>query len=164
LVPADHTRLIVEKELEAAQGWAGRHGVEIDWLPEVLELRVPLRQPETGELFFLRGDFRDYKALAPEWTFADEKWQGGGRAVDFPKVGPTRFGAPIFMTHNQTAVICVPFNRLAYADHAGPHKDWGGPANWLNAGLSQIHAETVGDMLQAVYRDFCLTRERMANR
>jgi hypothetical protein len=92
LIPADHTRLIVEKELEAAQGWAGRHGVEIDWLPETLELRATLRQPETGELFFLRGMFRDYRALAPDWTFTDEKWQGGGRPADFPRAVQTPFG------------------------------------------------------------------------
>jgi hypothetical protein len=67
------------------------------------------------------------------------------------------------MIHNQTAVICAPFNRLAYTDHAGPHGDWGGPQNWLNAGASQVHAETIGDMLQAIYRDFSVTRERMVN-
>jgi len=163
LIPAEHSRLIVEHELEAARSWAGRHGAEIDWLPEALELRVPLLQLETGKPFFLRGMFRDYRALAPEWTFTDEKWQGTSRPANFPKAAQTPFGASIFIMHGQTAVICVPFNRLAYADHAGPHGDWGGAANWLNAGASQIHAETIGDMLQAIYRDFILTRERMAN-
>jgi len=139
--------------------------VRIDWFPDGLQLRITLQQPESSLCFFLRGMFQDYRALPPEWTFTDEKWQTTGRQADFPKGVPTTFGsgASIFIVHNQTAVICVPFNRLAYADHAGPHGDWNGPTNWLNAGPSYIHADTIGDMLQAIHRDFLLTRERMAN-
>jgi hypothetical protein len=163
LIAVEHTGIIVEHELAGAQAWAERHGIEIDWRPEDLQLRVALLQPETGLRFFLRGTFRDYRALPPGWTFSDTSWQATGRSIDFPKAAATAFGASIFIMHNQTAVICVPFNRLAYSDHRGPHGDWGGPTNWLNAGASQIHADTIGDMLQAVYRDFCLTRGRMAN-
>jgi hypothetical protein len=163
VIPAEHTRIIVGAELEGAASWAERHGVRIEWMPEDLELRVTLLQPEKELLFFLRGTFEDYRALPPEWTFGDEKWEGVGRPADFPKGAQSPFGGSIFIMHNQTAVICVPFNRLAYVDHAGPHGDWSGPANWLNAGPSHIHADTIGDMLQALYRDFLLTRERMAN-
>jgi hypothetical protein len=163
LIPVEHTRTIVEEELKGASSWAARHGVEIDWLPQDLKLRVTLLQPETKAHFFLRGTFRDYRAFPPGWTFSAENSETAGRPVDFPKGVATRFGASIFIMHNQTAVICVPFNRLAYADQGGPHGDWGGPANWLNAGTSQIHAATIGDMLQAIHRDFSLTREWMAN-
>lgn len=164
LIPAEHTRIIVESEMEAARGWAARHEAVINWLPDDLILRVTLPRPGENPPFFLRGFFADYRALPPAWTFTDEKWEATGRPVDFPKGVPTRFGASIFIMHNQTAIICAPFNRLAYADQSGPHADWGGATNWLNAGPSQIHANTIGDMLQAIHRDFCLTRERMAVR
>jgi hypothetical protein len=162
VIPAAHTLIVVDSELEGAASWAARHGAKIEWLPEALELRVTLLQPETSTRFFLRGRFRDYRALPPEWTFTDEKWGATGRPGDFPKGVRSSFGATIFIMHKESGVICAPFNRLAYTDHAGPHGNWGGPANWLNAGPSQVHADTIGDMLQAVHRDFLLTRERMA--
>jgi len=64
-------------------------------------------------------------------------------------------------------VICAPFNRLAYTTDSGPHADWGGPERWLEAsnGASdrqQVRADTIGDMLQVIYRDFLVTRGRMA--
>jgi len=163
LIPVEHTRIIVEQELEGARSWATRHGMEIGWLPEDLQIRVTYLQPERKVPYFLRGTLRDYRVLPPEWTFTDENWQTSGRPRDFPKGVATTFGPSIFIMHGQTTVICVPFNRLAYADHAGPHGDWGGPANWLNAGAAHIHADTIGDMLQAIYRDFSLTQEQMAN-
>jgi hypothetical protein len=163
LIPAEHTRVIVENELEGARGWAERHGIPLEWLPETLILRATLVQPETNATFFLRGSVADYRCLPPAWTFTDKDWQTTGRPIDFPGGVPTRFGASIFITHNQTAVICVPFNRLAYTDQRGPHGDWGGSANWPNAGPSYVHADTIGDMLQAIYRDFLCTREYMSN-
>jgi len=163
VIPAEQARIIVEAELEGARGWTERYGIPLEWLPDKLTLRVKFVQPEGGSIYFLRGTFGEYRALPPEWTFTGEKGETAGRPTDFPRGVQTRFGAPIFIIHNQTAVICVPFNRLAYTDQGGPHGDWGGPANWLNAGPGQIHAETIGDMLQAIYRDFLYTRERMAN-
>ena len=162
MISGEHSKIIVQHELEGALGWAERHGVQIEWLPDQLWLHVTLRQPETDQLFFLRGKVDEYRALPPEWTFTDERWETAGRAVDFPEGVQGRFGAPMFILHDQKAVICAPFNRLAYSELAGPHSDWGGPANWLNAGASQVHAETIGDMLQAMYRDFLLSRSRMA--
>jgi hypothetical protein len=162
LIPAEHARIIVEQELEGARGWSERHGVPLEWFSDELLLRATLVQPETNSAFVLRATFGEYRALPPEWTFSDEDGKTAGRFADFPKGVQTRFGASIFISHNQTAVICVPFNRLAYTDRGGPHGDWGGPANWLNAGPNQIHADTIGDMLQAIYRDFLCTRGRMA--
>jgi hypothetical protein len=163
LIPVGQSRIVVEQELEGARSWAERHGVCLEWLGEGLTLRATLVQPETHTSYFLRGTFGEYRALPPQWTFTDEKGQATGRLADSPKGVQTRFGASIFISHKQAAVICVPFNRLAYTDQGGPHADWGGPANWLNAGPGQVHAETVGDMLQAILRDFLYTRERMAN-
>lgn len=162
MIPAEQVRIIVADELEGARCWAERRGVTMDWYPESLELRVSLVQPETNGLFFLRGRFPDYRALPPEWTFSDELWQQAGRRSDSPKGVPLGNQGTIFIDHQGTAVICAPFNRLAYRDHAGPHADWNGPANWLNAVADKIHADRIGDMLQAIYRNFLYTRERMA--
>lgn len=162
MIPAEQTRIIVQHELEGALSWAERHGVRIDWLPNDLGLHATLLQPATNATFFLRGMFQDYRALPPEWTFTNERWETSGQAMDFPEGAQSSFGSPMFIMHNQKAVICAPFNRLAYSDLAGPHRDWGGPANWLNAGASQIHADTIGDMLQAIHRDFSFTRSRLA--
>ena len=162
MIPAEHTRVIVQHELEGALSWAERHGVGIEWLPDDLWLHVTLSQPETSQPFFLRGKLNEYRGLPPEWTFSDARWETSGRPIDFPEGVQGRFGAPMFIMHNQIAVICAPFNRLAYSELAGPHQDWGGAANWLNAGASQVHADTIGDMLQAMYRDFSLSRSRMA--
>jgi len=161
LVPFEHTRIVVEHELEGAQAWGERHGVLLDWLSDCLQLRVTLIQPVTEAPYFLRAELKEYRALPPVWTFTDPEWQGTSRPFNFPKGVQATFGSSMFIIHNQIAVICAPFNRLAYADQSGPHGDWGGPPNWLNAGSAHIHAEAIGDMLQAIYRDFSLTRERM---
>jgi hypothetical protein len=163
LIPIEQTKIIVEDELIAARAWAVRHNAGIEWFPDSLELRVILRQVGSNTPFFLRGTFRDYRALPPAWTFSNENWETAGRPDDFPKGVQTRFGASMFIMHNQTAVICIPFNRSAYADQGGPHGDWGGIANWPNAGASYVHADTIGDMLQAINRDFSLTRQRMSD-
>ena len=126
-------------------------------------MRVSLMQPGTGDRFFLRGTFEDYKAIAPAWTFSDPQGEANGGALNFPKVTTALHGTPMFIAGGSGPVICVPFNRLAYATHGGPHSitDWGGPSNWLNAGPTYIHAVTIGDMLAAIYRDFRHTSGRM---
>src|SRR5690606_221291 len=101
--------------------------------------------------------FDNYRAVAPAWTFTDSGWVAPPAQQLFPRpsIGP---GASIF---HSNAVICVPFNRLAFAQHGGPHGDWGTPANWIEAGNGYVHAETVGDMLQVIWRDFTPTSGRM---
>jgi hypothetical protein len=163
MIPSADTLIIVEDELEGARRWAERHVVPLAWFPEHLELRVNLRQPETLEPFFLRARFDDYRAIPPQWAFTDTAWEISASALVFPKPTPTPHGSSIFLMGPGGAVICVPFNRLAYAEHRGPHGDWGGPSNWLNAGASHIRAETIGDMLQAIRRDFMHTRGRMTS-
>jgi hypothetical protein len=161
MIPAADTIIIVEDELEGARHWAERRSVPLVWLPDRLELRATLVQPETKEPFYLRGIFDNYKAIAPAWTFSDATWALNGGAVSFPKVITPPHGSPMFITGGSGAVICVPFNRLAYVQHGGPHGDWGGSTNWLNAGGAYVRAETVADMLQAIRRDFLHTCGRM---
>lgn len=67
----------------------------------------------------------------------------------------------MFIMSSAGPVICVPFNRFAYANYQGPHGDWGGPDNWLSAGLQYAKADYIGDMLGVIYRDFIHTRGRM---
>ena len=176
-VPADETRIIIESEIHGAQAWAERHGIGCTWIPEILELRVVLMQLTGDNRFYLRGRFQDYRALAPEWTFSDENWMQAGRLCDAPNPAGTQFGASIFIVFENRelsipkhAVICVPFNRLAYKDGSGPHADWGGPAQWMEvsrqpqapgAAPLPVRAEMVGDMLQVIYRDFIRSTGRM---
>jgi len=163
VIPHQDTVLIVEDELRGTRRWTDRHRLPLAWLPARLEVRVPLKQPSTNDAFFLRGIFSDYKAIAPVWTFSDPKWESNGGAFNFPQVTRPHHGSPMFIMGGGGPVICVPFNRLAYAAHGGPHSvtDWGGPSNWLNAGPSYVQAVTIGDMLTAIYRDFCHTHGRM---
>ena len=167
MIPVADTIIVVEDELRGARQWAERRNVPLAWLPERLELRATLVQPETEEYFFLRGTFDDYRAIAPAWTFTDDKWEVNGGPLHYPKVTTPPHGSPMFIGAGPSgAVVCVPFNRLAYAQHGGPHQvaDWGGPSNWLNAGPAYVHAETIADMLQAIRRDFLHTRGRMGAR
>ena len=158
MIPTEQSRITVEDELIGARPWSERHDIKLNWLANGLELRVELVQPQTNEVFFLRGRFSDYKAVAPEWAFASKEWSGDGQLAYFPNPVQSSHGPSIFINHGNRGVICVPFNRLAYATHAGPHQDWGAPANWLSAAPAYVHAETVGDMLQVIFRDLSYTK------
>jgi len=158
MIPEEHTIAVVEHEISAVLAWAKRKTIQLKWDSNAVALSVILVQPETGENFYLYGDLKGYKVIPPAWTFRNELWEGGSNKSDYPKPAKTKWGSSIF--HKQPT-ICVPFNRLAYKEHEGPHSDWGGPSKWLSAGGSYIKAHTLGDMLQAIRRDFLFTRGRM---
>ena len=169
LIPTGETRVVIEPEIRGAQAWAERRGIVCTWIAEALELRVLLVQSAESTTFYLRGRFDNYRALAPEWTFTDCTWTIAGKLSEFPKpiTVPPPVTASIFLNFNGKGVICAPFNRLAYASGSGPHQDWGGPEQWLQASdktsaNKQVRADTVGDMLQVLRRDFLLTRGRVA--
>jgi hypothetical protein len=177
VIPPEETVIVTEPEICGARAWAERHGILLSWVPENLELRAVLKQANTGDEYYLRGRFRDYRAIAPEWTFSDVAWNQTGRHTDFPNPISTPFGASIFIKFGnpalsipQHAIICSPFNRLAYTDGSGPHGDWGGPSRWMEIsktpqtpgqGNGHVRAETIGDMLQIILRDFSCTTGRM---
>lgn len=170
MIPANETRIMIEPEIRGALAWADRREIASAWNPESLEMRTVLRQPGDLAEFFLRGRFDRYPFMAPEWTFSDAIWARAGQLVDFPKpiTNPAPPTASIFLAFGNGGVICAPFNRLAYKSCAGPHGDWGGPEQWFEASAKtsaqkQVRADTVGDMLQVIYRDFLLTRGRMGN-
>lgn len=155
------TLIYMEDELPAAHAWAERRGSPLVWVPEDLELRVTMTQPETGELFYLRGRVDEYRELPPTWTFTDAKWIAAPSPPLFPKISNTPYGSPLFITSTQGPVICAPFNRLAYSAYGGPHGEWT-LAAWLAAGqVGQVRADCIGDMLSIISRDFMLSRGRM---
>ena len=163
MIPREHTLIHVESELVGARAWAERHRVPLEWLPDGLELRATLSQPETGDEYFLRARVGDYRELPPAWSFTDSNWKADPIQTLFPRPNTvTSGGASIFHTQ---PVICAPFNRLAYKFEGvqGPHGDWGGPANWLAAGKpNEVRADSLGDMLSVIYQHFLVTRGRMA--
>lgn len=150
MMPAETSAAIVEDELEGVRAWAERHGVPIEWHPETFELRLVLTQPSSGELFYLRGRFDDYPEVAPAWTFCSPEWADEGKRF-FPAraSGPARMGTVM----HPNGVICAPFNRLAYAAHGGPHKNWGGPAQWITPKRKAVFATKIGDMVQRIMHD-----------
>ena len=153
-------RLTAEEELKAAEAWAKRYGgVQMEWIPSSLELRVSFKQKESNEEFFLRGSLQDYRAQPPAWEFCDSEWNPGGEAF-FPR--PVSVcGNSMFIRHNNHAVICAPFNRLAYGAYGGPHSDWGSAASWLQAGRGHVQAFNLAEMLSCIMRDFAPTTGRM---
>lgn len=160
MMSREATIIILEDEFLGARAWAERHGVTLAWLPKILEVRAPLTQPETNERFYLRGQFDDYRVQAPAWVFTDAAWSAEPQPQLFPRPGQSPFGSSVL--HPKPA-ICAPFNRLAYAEHQGPHGDWGGPANWLTAAQpNEVKAHHLGDMLQVIFRDFSYSRGRMS--
>lgn len=154
-------RATVEAELRAARAWAERHRVPLCWDAEALELRAVLAHPKTADKFYLRGEFDDYRELPPAWTFCSSTWKGTGNKRDFPK-SPTPSESIFIAPKRSGPVICAPFNRLAYGQHGGPHKNWGGPAQWLSAAPRYVRATTIGDMLHVICRDLRHTQGTMA--
>jgi hypothetical protein len=160
VVSREHTLILLEDELSGAQAWATHHDVPLLWVPEVLEMRATFTQPETKDLFYLRGRVDDYREIPPAWTFTDATWAAEPCAQLFPRPAQTPYGTSVFL--NQP-VICAPFNRLAYKEHEGPHQDWAGPVNWLTAGQpNEVKALFLGDMLSVIHQHFFCTRGRMA--
>lgn len=160
MLSAQHSRVVVEDELQAAKAWGRRHAVPIEWISETLELRVLLTQPDTETQFYLRGMFDNYRERPPAWDFCDPTWSQTGDKSFYPAKPPrTPFGSSLI---HQSPVICAPFNRLAYKVHGGPHSNWGDTAQWITPKGSYIYADTISDMIQAIHRDLQYSTGRMA--
>jgi len=159
MLPKATSIIIVESELEAVEAWASRHGARLMWQADALELRVRLTQPSTGLAFYLRGRFDNYREVPPAWTFCDPTWENTSKEC-FPARSQTPFGSSIL--HNKP-VICAPFNRLAYAEHGGPHGNWGGPAQWITPKDQYVYADSIGDMLQVIQRDVNYSEGHMSS-
>ena len=162
MVPERVTAAVFAEETGAARVWADQERMQFDLVvPEKL-VRAIFMQEDSGERFYLQGQFDGYKALPPEWGWCDSQWSGLGNRRLSPKGARTRHGSSMFLDHDGRAVICAPFNRLAFRAHRGPHKDWGELTHWMSAGKGYVHAVTIADMLEVIARDFRYTTGRMA--
>lgn len=163
MLPARLTRQRVEEELASASEFVRRHGLDLDWSPDELRLRVgPFRQPGTAETFALVGEFAGYRAVPPAWDFEDPDTHQLGTLAAYPKPAG---GGPVGSIFHSKPTICAPFNRLAYADGSGPHAgDWGSSTGWLTAGAGYVKATTVGDMIAVIDLHMTWTSGRMGPR
>jgi hypothetical protein len=153
-------RVLVDAEMPGARTWASRKGLAIELSACGLQLMVVLTQHSTAEQFYLLGTFDNYRVLPPRWRFTDSAYSASDSPSYYPAVVNSGV-TPMFIRSGAGAVICAPFNRLAYADHGGPHGDWGGPPLWLAAGAAYIQGHTIGDMLSAIYREFSRSSGRL---
>jgi|SRR5580700_2466886 hypothetical protein len=160
----DRTRTIFRAETLNLQDWASRKPCieELTVDCEALLIRTMLRQPDTGLKFFLEGDFEDYRALPPKFTFSSEPWNRSNASRDYPKQKENPFGGG--SVFHPAPCICVHFNRNAYKEHGGPHTDWGGPERWLQAvaGEKYVRATSIAEMMSVIYVRFADTRGRLS--
>ena len=162
MVPEHVTAAVFANEIAAACEWAKRERMQLDAVIPKTLLRATLVQEASGEHFYLQGRFDGYKALPPEWVWCDSEWSGHGNRRLSPEAARTPYGNSMFLDHSGRAVICAPFNRLAFRPHGGPHKNWGELTHWMSAGNGYVHAVTIADMLDVIVRDFRHTKGRMA--
>ena len=135
MLPETVVDAAIKSELKGAMAWAARYGIDITTLmPTDRILRIVLVQEKSQERFFLQGQFDQYKALPPVWDWYDANWSNNGGPCLSPKGVNTPFGGSMFIAHNGKAVICAPFNRLAFGTHAGPHTNWVEPVQWMTTG------------------------------
>lgn len=162
-------RARVAEELPAARAWASRNGLDLEWEPEGLHLALNLEGPSADgqddpEVYRLVGTALEYKAMPPRWLFVHPETEAEIGPAAFPQPGPDNpRQSPLLLRSNpEQVVICAPFNRLAFAEEAGPHGDWGGPANWQEAGTSDnLSAKTIAEMLMAIHLDVRTSLGRM---
>jgi hypothetical protein len=147
MVPKDTTRAVVQHEFPIAEAWASRHGWELGLDFDTLVMTCTTRHPSNREPAFLRAELGGYRAVPPAWLCVDAT--GAHAKGAYPAPGPLP-GGKSSVFHSQP-VICAPFNRLAYADGNGPHKqDWGEATNWLSVPGDFARATTLAEMLQVL--------------
>jgi hypothetical protein len=162
MLPDRVTAAAFAAELGPAREWAKREQFKLECDLPKMELRVTFSRADSGECFYLRGRFDGYKALPPTWEWCDANWSNAGEKRLSPDAAQTAHGSSVFLDHHGTAIICAPFNRLAYAAHGGPHSNWGELTHWMTVARRVVYAVTIGDMLHSIARDFRYTSGRMA--
>jgi hypothetical protein len=140
-LPPTAARISVEEDLDGARAWAGRHNWTILWVAEALTLRAGTYHLRAQRLVEVTAQCDGYRALPPEWRFVRPDTDETGREWHPAAGGPSIF--------HGNALICVPWNRLAYAEHGGPHGDWSGPTAWLQVREGPV-AFTIPDMLAVI--------------
>ena len=134
------TRLIIEEELEALALLATTYGWEIGQDLDNLTVSVKLCSSRDGEPYLLDVACHDYRALPPIFEFIDPETGERGTKRAYPDDSGNFF-------HSHPC-ICVQWNRKAYADLGGPHRDWQ-MSSWI---VARPGTTTLGDMLAVVQR------------
>jgi hypothetical protein len=145
-VPKDVTVAVVEDELQAANAYVRRHSWSITWQKEELAVLFNGKHPADDCLIRWRAEVADYRAMPPAWTCFQVDDQGA-TTPRFPKAGTVEGG--VGSIFHPSGVICAPFNRLAFKVHAGPHDDWGGPADWLQV-RGKVRATVLAEMIAQI--------------
>lgn len=154
MLPDRVTAAAVAAELGAAREWARHENVNLQTvLPQRL-IRAIFTREDSGERFFLQGRFDGYKELPPMWDWCDSDWSHPGNRRHSPNAVKTPYGNSIFLDSGGKAIICAPFNRLAFKAYGGPHKNWGELSNWMSPQQGCVYAVTIADMLDVIARDF----------
>ena len=146
-------------EIYAAMAWAKRKALDLRYDRETLTASVKLTGPaavgeDPEEPYLLTGSFAEYRLLPPIWKFV--------HPVSGLDVGLAAYPKPVegSVLHPQ-GLICAPWSRMAYAEHGGPHSDWGGQTSWQQP-VSGTVALTIPDMLDRLVREVGWSRGRMA--
>jgi hypothetical protein len=132
------TELTVAEELDPLWKLASQADWELlQCTPIVFLLGLRARD---GQWFYVSVDCADYPANPPAWHWCDSQ----GTSIDELRYAPQGSG---FLHPN--AVICAPWNRLAYqtVSSRGPHGDW-----------------QIGDWKNNPYTKGCVTLAAMALR
>ena len=161
MLPARVTAAAFGSEIEGAHEWARRAHVKLEVEPQQQLVRAVFVRETSGEEFFLQGRFDGYKEMPPVWEWCDSKWSEPGNRRLSPEAARTPYGSSMFLDQADKAIICAPFNRLAFKANGGPHGNWGELSHWMTAGDGYVYAVTIGDMLHSIERDFRHTIGRM---
>jgi hypothetical protein len=154
--------LMADDEIPGAIRWAEYHGLPHNWDVATLIFTVCLeggseREGER-EAYLLAANLEDYRVLPPVWRFLHPHTGADiGRAA-FPKAGAFENGSVL----HSNGVICAPWNRLAYAAHGGPHKDWTGPTQWQGVASDRTTAHTIPAMLARIRAEVLISPGRLA--
>jgi hypothetical protein len=147
VVPTTVTQEVVRGETAAVTSWAARRGWTVQVDVDALTLTAVTTHPACGVTLTFRAALDGYPALPPAWTCHNAAGESPRSA--YPAAG-SRPGVSSSIFH-ANPVICAPWNRLAYAEHSGPHGDWGGQTNWKDVDTNFTRAQTLADMLAALH-------------
>ena len=156
------TAAAIAAELGAAREWARQQNVTLEEIRSEKLVRAVFAHEDSGEQFFLQGQFDGYKELPPLWQWCDSDWSDPGNKRLSPNAEQTPFGSSLFLDDGGKAIICAPFNRLAHKAYGGPHKNWGELSDWMNPQQGSVYAVTIADMLDVIARDLRHSTGRMA--
>lgn len=140
-------------EMPAALAWTRGKGLDLQYYAEALTVSLALTGPP-GEPYLIIGEFDRYRLLPPIWRFVHPRT----REV----IGPAAFPRPqqASVLHSN-GVICAHWSRLAYAEHNGPHADWGAATTWQEPKTGTV-ALTIPDMLARLVWEVRVSNGRMA--